>query len=205
MFTTGQWIREKLIEAGEKGVVIADLHKERKANWKELGLIYKGGTYSSFAKLFNFLWQLGWVERTGETEVSHSKGGSTELFSSRAYYCISGKGLTHLEQDWHDPIAALHPEWSGSLRRQKYYSPTGESRGRPRIGSPKIKKPVSPPRIKEVKVVKKVKEVVLTEGDRARVIKEFLEVMEREPTKKEIYELFLEELKLKRRKIKEEG
>ena len=47
-----------------------------------------------------------------------------------------------------------------------------------------------PPKVKPL-------EIVLTDKEKERVIKEFIEVMEREPTQEEIEELFLEELKLK--------
>jgi len=203
MPTTGQWIRQELIDAGDKGIVIADLHKKRKANWRELGITYKGGTYSSFAKLFNFLWQLGWVERTGETEVSHSKGGIVELSSPRTYYRITDEGLAHPELDWYDPISALHPEWTGSKRRQKYYLPTDKPRGRPRIGPPIVKKPPKPPKVKKPRVIKPPV-VILSEKDKKRLIDDFVEVMGRRPTKAEIFTLFEEEVKLRQRKVKEE-
>lgn len=203
MPTTGQFIRSKLVEAADKGVVIADLHKERKANWRELGITYKAGTYHSFARLFYFLWQLGWVGRTGETEISHAKGVISELLAPRTYYRITDEGLAHDEIDWTDPLAALHPEFSGSARASKYRLPTGRPRGRPRIGPPVIKKPPKLPKVRKPVVVKPP-EIILTEEDKGRVIEEFIDIMEREPTKAEIYELFIEELKLKRRKAKEE-
>ncbi|GAJ09238.1 unnamed protein product [marine sediment metagenome] len=123
MPTTGQFIRERLVAAAEKGVVIADLHKERKANWRELGLTYKAGTYSSFCRLFFFLEQLNWVERTSKTETAFAKGSMTELLIPRTYYRITDEGLSHLEIDWMDPLSAKYPELTGSARATKYRLP----------------------------------------------------------------------------------
>jgi len=205
MPTTGQWIREELLSAGDKGVVIADLHKKRKVQHAELGITYKGGTYMSFVRLFRWLIDLGWVEQTGETEKAFAKGDAYELKSPRTYYRLTKEGLLRPIEDFYDLIATIHPEWSGSLRSSKYRLPTGKPRGRPRIGPPKIKKLVKPPEVKKP-VVKKPKPVVveLTEKEKAGLIKEFREIFKRRPTKAEIYELFLEEVKLRQRKAREE-
>jgi len=202
MPTTGQFIRQRLVEAGSDGVVIADLHKERKANWRELGLTYKTGTYQSFCRLFFFLEQLKWVERTDKTEASHAKGGVTELLAPRIYYKISDEGLSHDETDWMDPLSAKYPELTGSARATKYRLPTGRPRGRPRVGRPVVKR-LAKPRVKKPPKVK-IPKVVLTEEDKKGLIDEFIELFNREPTRVEIYELFLEEVKLRQRKAKEE-
>lgn len=205
MPTTGQFIRQRLIDAGDKGVVMADLHRERKANWRELGITYKGGTYMSFVRLFRWLIDLGWVEQTGETEAAFAKGDAYELKSPRIYYRITKEGLARPDTDFYDLITTVHPEWSGSQRSTKYRLPTGKPRGRPRIGPPKIKKLPKPPKVKKPRVKKpKLPEVELTEEDKRRLIEEFREIFKRQPTKAEIYELFLEETKLRRRKAKEE-
>lgn len=202
MPTTGQFIRERLVEAAKKGVVIADLHKERRANWRELGLVYKTGTYQSFCRLFFFLEQLKWVERTDKTEASHAKGGITELIAPRIYYRITDEGLAHGIIDWTDPLSAKYPELTGSARATKYRLPSGRPRGRPRLGPPVVKRPPKPRVVKPPKV--KIPEIILTEEDKKKLIDDFIEVMEREPTKAEIYELFLEEVKIRQRKVKEE-
>lgn len=203
MPTTGQWIRGELISAGDRGVVIADLHRKRKAQHAELGLIYKKGSYHSLARYFYFLVQLGYVETTGETEVSHTKGDLHELLSPRTYYRITKEGLVSPEHDWYDLIATVHPEWLGSARSSKYRLPTGRPRGRPRIGPPIVKKLPKPPKVKKPRVVKPP-EVVLTEEDKKRLINEFTEVMGRKPTRAEIFTLFEEEVKLKQREVSEE-
>ena len=50
------------------------------------------------------------------------------------------------------------------------------------------------PKVKEVKIL-------LSEEEKGRVIREFKQVMGREPTVAEMYELFAEESKLKRREV----
>ncbi len=203
MPTNGQFIRLRLVEAADEGVVIADLHRERKSNWRSLGIAYKKGTYQSFARLFYWLVQLGWVELTGITETSHTKGGHLEVLSPRTYYRITSTGLSHPEIEWTDLIVIAHPEWSGSERARRYRLPSGRPRGRPRIGPPIKKKERKVPKVRKPKRV--IPEVVLNENEKERVIKEFIEIFNREPTRLEIYELFSEELKLKQRKAKEEA
>lgn len=109
MLTNCQFIRQCLIEAGDRGCVIADIHKLRKAKVKELGLIYKGGTYYSFSKLLFFLKKLGWIEPTEEVELSHTKGNEHSLVAPRIYYRLSVKGLSHPELDWSNPKLLLYP------------------------------------------------------------------------------------------------
>lgn len=211
MPTTGQWIREKLIGAGDKGVVISDLHRERKANWRTLGITYKGGTYMSFVRLFRWLIDLKWVEQTGEREVAFAKGDTYELKSNRIYYRLTKEGLLRPVDDFYDLITTVHPEWSGSLRSTKYRLPTGKPRGRPRIGPPKIKKLPKPVEVK--KPVIKLREIELTEEEKAKVIKEGTDILKeitkreyrvyKEPTKTEYYEWLVDELKIKRRIYKE--
>ncbi len=202
MPTNGQFIRSKLVEAASKGVVIADLHKERKANWRELGLVYKTGTYHSFARLFYFLEQLGWVETTGETEEAFAKGGTSVLLAVRTYYRITDEGLARSEIDWTDPLAVKYPQFTGSQRASKYRLPTGRPKGRPRIGPPVVKKPPKPPRVRKPRVAK-LPEVVLTEEDKTKLVNDFVDIMDRRPTKTEIFELFLEEVKLRQREAME--
>ena len=212
MPTTGQFIRARLIEAGGKGVVIADLHKERKANWRELGLVYKTGTYHSLSRLFYFLQQLGWVEATGETEEAFAKGTTSILLAPRTYYRITDDGLTHPEEDWMDPLSAKYPELTGSERASKYRLPTGKPRGRPRLAPPVVKKLPKPPKVRKPKVTKPLK-ITLTQEEKDRLVDEGISTLRdiakrtgrryRAPTQEEIYEWFSEELKIKTRIVKE--
>ena len=183
MPTTGMWIKSKLIAAGERGCVIADLHKERKAEHERFGILYKGGTYPSFRRFFRWLIQLGWVERTEETETSYAKGDSYELKNPRTFYRITSEGLTASDLEWSDPLYTKHPEWAGGIRSR--YVSTGVPVGRPR-------KELLPQ-------LRKGRMATLSEEDKEKLLDEFRQIFKREPTQLEIYNLFLEEVKLRRR------
>lgn len=136
----GVWIKEKLIEAGSKGVVVADLHKERRANRDELRVerqvLYKGGTYHSLVRFFHWFKQLEWVEFTGREEVGIAKGTDEPInpASSRRYYRITDKGRRASDNQWSNPIEEAHPEQSSVGRYKRYggyRKPTGRPRGRP--------------------------------------------------------------------------
>jgi len=111
MPTVAQWIRTKLIESGDRGVCPADLFRERKANYLELGLRKPTGIMHSFEVFFSILIRLGWVEKTGEEEVSHRKGTMDELNPDipRKYYRITAEGLAQQEKAWSNPIRVLYP------------------------------------------------------------------------------------------------
>ncbi|GAI71167.1 unnamed protein product, partial [marine sediment metagenome] len=72
----------------DRGVVIADLHKERKEQYSELELRPIRGVYQSFARFFQWLRQLEFIEATGETEPSSGKGDDYKLMSDRTYYLL---------------------------------------------------------------------------------------------------------------------
>lgn len=115
--TTGDFIRERLIEAGDKGVCPADLHRERKANWEELGLKKVTGIHHSFQVFFAVLIRLKWVEKTGEEEVAHRKGSFNELNPSipRKFYRITPEGLAQEESAWKNPVRVLYPREKKSI------------------------------------------------------------------------------------------
>ena len=139
MATVAQWIRTKLIEAGDRGCVCSDLHRER----KQIGEpVYNGGTYDSFRKLWGVLRRLNWIEPTGEAQTSFIKGTAIEFSRKgrvgqtpegnvpRIYFRITDKGLSI--DDWGDPIAVLYPHFTGYLRCKPYRKKTGRPIGRPR-------------------------------------------------------------------------
>lgn len=164
MPTVAQWIRSKLIEAEPRGCVCSDLHSERK---KAEEIVYFGGTYSSFQKLWGVLHRLGWIQKTGEEEVSFIKGttipfsrkGTTPRIEPgnvpRIYFRITDKGLLASEAEWSDPLAVKYPHFTGYLRckpyRKKGLRPVGRPRGtytgRKLAGLPLIahKQPTTPP------------------------------------------------------------
>lgn len=131
MITTGEFVRQRLIEAGERGVVIADLHSERKQHYSELGLRPVRGVYQSFARYFALLRQLGFVEKTGETEPSKARGSEYGLEKPRTFYRITTTGINAAIEDWYNPRLALHPRPIG-MKRKNYHKPKGGKRGRPR-------------------------------------------------------------------------
>jgi len=196
MLTTGEYIRGKLIEASDGGVCIADLQTERRAKWRELDLIYRGGRYHSLARYFYWLVQLGWVE-TVRTEASYRKGDTQELKAPRTFYRITTAGLGAESSNWRDLLAANHPDLHGGARKTKYVIPSGKPRGRPRVAKEKVVK--KPPKVKERK---KVPAVELEEEEKLRLLFEFRETFGREPTTVEKKELFAEELKIKKRRKK---
>lgn len=130
---TGEFVRQRLIEAGDKGVVIADLHRERKEHYSELELRPIRGVYQSFARFFYYLFQLGFIEKTGETEPSKGKGDDYKLQSDRTYYRITTTGINADIVKWYNPRLALHPRPIGE-KRKNYHKAKGTKRGRPRIG-----------------------------------------------------------------------
>ena len=121
----GLWIREKLVEAGDRGVVPADLHHERLVYGRAMGF-YKGGTYHSFVKYFYWLQRLGWVEPTGEEEPSTIRGGDKPINPEvpRKYFRITRMGRDIDIIEWSDPLRA-----AGWYPRGR--PPTGRPRGRP--------------------------------------------------------------------------
>jgi len=168
MPTIGEWIRGELETAGDKGVVAADLFTELRTTHDVIGVIYKGGTYNSFARFFFWLKQLKYVEKTGETEVSLQRGkitnqeyapGAYPLKAPRTYYCLTDEGKVSLIEDWCNPLAAVHPEWAPSgWRRQELIKRWKREkkiitrpRGRPRVAAPGVVlPPVLPPPPPEV-------------------------------------------------------
>ena len=130
----GVWVRDKLVDAGNDGVVVADLFKELRENHVELGLGYRNGTYHSFQRFFHWFRQLGWVEATGKTELAYQRGGEYQFqSSSRTFYRITRRGLSVKRSSWLDPIgAATDGKWSSEKRRLKYKIPSERPRGRPR-------------------------------------------------------------------------
>lgn len=119
MLTVAQWIREKLIMAGDKGICPADLFRERKANYSELGLRKPTGIMHSFEVAFSVLIRLKWVELTGEEEVVFRKGTVDELHSGEAfrkYYRITPEGLAQPESAWYNPLFTKY----GKYKRERH-------------------------------------------------------------------------------------
>ncbi|GAI17982.1 unnamed protein product, partial [marine sediment metagenome] len=128
---TGEFVRQRLMEAGDRGVVIADLHTERKEHWEELELRPVRGVYQSFARFFYWLFQLGFIEKTGETEPSSGKGDDYKLQSDRTYYRITPVGIGADIDKWSNPRRTLYPR-KEEEKRVNYHKKKGGKIGRPR-------------------------------------------------------------------------
>ena len=119
----GQWIREKLIEAGSRGVVCADLYSELN-ELRKIGKApptFRRMKLHSFYRYFAFLYQLKWIEETTETEPGYQKYGTARLRVDRRYYRITKKGLDTSVTDWANPLASQYPDWSGEGERKREY------------------------------------------------------------------------------------
>lgn len=199
MLTNGQFIRRKLVSAGNRGTTVSDVHKQRVKEAAELSLLFRGGTYASFTRLFSIIKRLKWIEATGEVEPATQKGGKEGILADRVYYRITEEGLKQGDDKWQDPLAVLYPEWNGSARSSKYRVSTGRPRGRPRIADGKVVK-----KKKEVKIdeqeLKRLEKIALTNEEKRRLLEDFESIMGRKPSRAETNTLYAEELKLKRRR-----
>jgi hypothetical protein len=133
-------VRQAFIEAGDKGLVIADLFSDWR-RWKT------HATYNSFARYCWLLKKLGFIEPTTKTEVAWSATGWGEnpKLHDRTYFRITPEGKSALDRDWSNPMRTFYNRvygsdeaWTNYIREWKRshpYKPTGKPRGRP----PKVK------------------------------------------------------------------
>lgn len=122
-------IREVLIEADGKGIVIADLFSD----WRKRKTL---ATYNSFAKYFWLLKKLGFVE---EAATPREPGPKPEL-EERRYFKITTKGRAARDYQWSNPIRTFYDSVYGEGAWEKYmaswrvahpYQSTGKKQGRP--------------------------------------------------------------------------
>lgn len=139
----GLFVKQKLLEAGRRGTTASDLYR---LSLQEPSRMRKvGSTYSSFSRFFHWFKALKFVELTGREEVSVQRGATDGgvLLAPRRYYRITAKGRRAPDEAWADPIGAVHPQWKGRLRREKYRRKAPKKV--PRKAPPPTK---APPRIK---------------------------------------------------------
>jgi hypothetical protein len=113
-------IKTRFMEAGTKGLTVADLFKELKEgvdNYKT------NATYNSFARFCYWYQQLGYIEPTGITEPSYTKGReeleeAKSVLEDRTYFRITPKGKA---EEWSNPLAIRHPQWSPTGDKKKEY------------------------------------------------------------------------------------
>lgn len=156
MPTTYQLIKERLLESGDRGVTISDLHRQIRGE----DVNRRNGTYHSFNRYFHILTQLGWVEFTGETEQSYQKGVSEPGYlSDRRYYKITSTGRSAPDDDWYYPPALVYPQFRTPDYTSRFKKPTGRPRGRPRRGERRqparvvVERPVERPRAERPVIV----------------------------------------------------
>lgn len=184
-FGYGVFIKDKLVQAGPRGLVPADLWKTLKENWESLEFLrFKGdGTYNSFMKYWHNLGLLKYVAPTNRTEPSRQKGGTLELEAPRTYFRITAIGRRAGDAKWSNPLIVLHPEAAASEKLEYYREYlTGwrkkrraklialgipvRKRGRPRlvkvVPPPVVKPPPKPPKPPEVIIAEKLEAEVKT-------------------------------------------
>ncbi|MBW1933899.1 MAG: hypothetical protein JRI56_13135 [Deltaproteobacteria bacterium] len=83
-YGVGIAVRERLIEAGDRGVVVADLFKDMRSR-------VTSATYQSFSRYCWLLKKLGFIEPTGEKEIAWSATdwGKNPSLAKRVYYIQS--------------------------------------------------------------------------------------------------------------------
>lgn len=126
----GDYIYDRLVEAGDKGLVIADLFKDMKG-WKTYA------TYNSFARYFWLFKKLGFVV---EAATPREPGPKPEL-EERRYFKLTRKGKRSPLHEWSNPMRTLwnrvygEGAWEDYMVRRRAARGlihTGRPRGRPR-------------------------------------------------------------------------
>lgn len=121
----GDDIRERLLEAGSRGVVIADIFKDMKSRQTR-------ATYCSFARYCYLFKKLGFMEPTAETEAA-----SNPKLHDRTYFRMAGAGRRAPLHQWTNPMRTLFDRvhgrdaWKEYMKEHRKPS-TGRPRGRPR-------------------------------------------------------------------------
>jgi len=122
-------IRDVLMDANGKGIVIADLFSEWR-KWKTRA------TYNSFARYFWLLKKLGFVV---ESDTPREPGPKPEL-EERRYFKITSEGRAAPSYQWSNPMRTYYDRVYGEGAWDRYmerwreahpYQPTGRRRGRP--------------------------------------------------------------------------
>ncbi len=135
--TVGIFVRDEFINAGDKGLIVADLFKKFRQEDKT------NATYSSFWRYVNNYRLLGFIEPTGKTKRARRIAGKRVLKDKKFYRITEDGGINdtkHL-RSWSNPITALYPqfgsEWKKEYlikwRQRRALLPS--NRGRPRFQS----------------------------------------------------------------------
>ena len=124
--TLGDFLRERFIDAGARGAVPADLHRDYKDSTRaQLARVPSKLTYHSFTRTIGVLAQLAYIERMPRTEPSFQKGvGTSGVLRDRRFYRVTQIGRDAGPSAWRYPMRTRYPELYA-------YRPTGGMPGRP--------------------------------------------------------------------------
>ena len=77
--------------------------------------------YHSFQRYFHWLKQLGWMERTGQEEISTPQSYMPDYPQAppRRYYRLTKKGKEAPNHEWSNPQLTLYPERGLDYFREK--------------------------------------------------------------------------------------
>lgn len=127
MVTVFEFVRTRLLEAGDEGTPQSDLFRAIRAS-DDIDRRSRG-TYASFSMAFQTLKRLNWVEATGVEEPSTTVTGIVGMLRPRVFYRLTQTGRDVPPPDWENPYTIRYPQF---LDKSRYYVPTGRPRGRPR-------------------------------------------------------------------------
>lgn len=116
---------EKRTERGETALTVEEADHLLAWYLERIPMKFTRMRYHSFLIYFGMLKRLGWVEETGETEISTIQ----EYYAAappRKYYRLTGAGQAATIMQLRDPIMTLYPEYSRAMRsakKRKYIKP----------------------------------------------------------------------------------
>ncbi len=119
------WENDRHIKAGLE--LYTELEYAERVDWYLRSIPYKlvKCRYHSFVVYFGMLKKLGWVEPTGEEEVS-SPQSYYEGFEPRRYYRLTSKGIEAPDWKWSNPHRIIYPlfdlEYYREKRKAHHYS-----------------------------------------------------------------------------------
>ena len=130
------WENEARIKAG-KSIYSPEEYAER-VDWFLRRIPYKlhKARYHSFQRYFHWLKQLGWVELTGEEEMSSVQEYYSEA-PPRKYYRLTKKGMDAPDYEWSRPQLVLYPqfglEYFRGKRKEHQYSKKAPTKSRRKV------------------------------------------------------------------------
>ncbi len=115
------WENERRIKAGQP-IYTPEEYAER-VDWHLRRIPYKlvKARYHSFQRYFHWLKQLGWVEFTGQEEISTPQSYMPDYPQAppRKYYRLTKKGIDAPDHQWSNPQLTLYPERGLEYFREK--------------------------------------------------------------------------------------